>query len=156
MTEEEKIAYRKNYYLKNKAKILKSNYAWRKKNIEQYKIRKKIHQKKDNGLYRRYNNLKERCSNKNRISYRYYGGRGIKCMWNTYQEFYKDMYPTFLKHLKKYGSRNTTIERIDNNKNYCKENCTWATIKQQNNNKRGVKNYEQKHLQKIKRRDIMN
>jgi hypothetical protein len=29
-----------------------------------------------------------------------------------------------------------SIDRIDNNKGYCKDNCRWATCKEQNNNKR--------------------
>lgn len=72
----------------------------------------------------------QRCFNVDNQSYKKYGLRGILVCekWLTFEEFYEDMWETFKKWL--------TIDRIDNNWNYCKENCEWRTYKEQNNNKR--------------------
>lgn len=90
---------------------------------------------KDNGLLRKYRIVKDRCSN---VLAKNYGGRGIKCLWKSYAEFKNDMYDSYLKHLSIYGKLNTTIDRIDSNGHYCKENCRWATPKQQSLNKRNT------------------
>lgn len=41
------------------------------------------------------------------------------------------MFDSYQKHVKEYWEKDTTIDRIDVKWNYCKENCKWATIKEQ-------------------------
>lgn len=52
----------------------------------------------------------------------------------SYEEFKKDMYESYLYHVGKYGTHETTLDRIDCRDGYYKENCRWATRLVQNNN----------------------
>ena len=82
-------------------------------------------------VYRSWFALIQRCNNKNSTPYPYYGGRGISVCerWvNSFEDFYKDMGDK--------PSKNHSIDRIDNDGDYCPENCRWATNKQQSRNKR--------------------
>lgn len=96
--------------------------------------------KKDHGdyktrFYKIWESFNNRCRN---INQKNYGGRGIKVSedWKDYKNFKRDMYNKYIKHVQKYGEKNTSIERKNNNDGYSKENCTWATRLQQSRNQR--------------------
>lgn len=78
--------------------------------------------------------MNSRCYSKTNHKYPRYGGRGIRVEWDNYQSFKKDMYQSYLKHVSKFGKKNTSIDRKDNNKNYSYLNCKWSTPKEQANN----------------------
>lgn len=88
-------------------------------------------------LYGRWVGMKSRCLNPHRRSFKQYGARGIKVEWKTFDEFVDDMYSSFIVHkAKNGGGRKTQIERKNTDGNYSKDNCIWATPKENCRNKR--------------------
>lgn len=95
------------------------------------------------GMYRSrfhicYRNIVQRCTDSNHKSYKDYGARGIQVEWKDFEDFKRDMYESYLKHFEE-NKGDTTIERMDNDKNYRKENCTWATRLEQLKHKRNTR-----------------
>jgi hypothetical protein len=89
-------------------------------------------------FYSIYRNMLNRCNNSNVKSFEIYGGRGIKCLWNSFEEFRNDMFDNYEIHIQLFGEKNTTIDRIDTNGDYFMGNCKWSTLSEQALNRRTV------------------
>lgn len=89
-----------------------------------------VHKKDYKKLLQVWTNMKNRCTRPEVASYSRYGGSGIGICteWKSFANFYNDMGPSYVVGL--------TLDRIDNSKGYSKDNCRWATVKEQCYNRR--------------------
>lgn len=97
---------------------------------EESSYRNSTHRKTESEEYKIWSGMKYRCNSPACRSYPNYGGRGIKVCeeWSaSFELFHRDM-----------GDRpgpEYSLDRIDPNGNYSKDNCRWATSKEQSLNK---------------------
>lgn len=97
---------------------------------ERLSYAKQFRDEKMHPEYKIWDSMKQRCDNPNSSNYQNYGGRGIRydLKWKTFEGFIEDMGPR--------PTAEYSIERINVNGNYCKENCKWIPLSEQAKNKR--------------------
>lgn len=93
--------------------------------------RSTTHGQYESRLYNIWHGMKARCYRKSATEYRRYGSRGIG-ICDEWREDFQSFYNWAMSN--GYAD-NLSIDRIDNNGNYCPENCRWVDIITQNNNK---------------------
>ena len=98
----------------------------------------KTHGKSNTKLYRVWNSMKQRCLNPKDKFYFCYGGRGINICseWLDQENGFINFYNWAIENGYKEG---LTIDRIDNDGDYCPENCRWISVSENSRKKRTTK-----------------
>jgi len=111
----------------------------------------KTHGMSGTRFYRIWAKIIQRCYNERCENFRFYGNKGIemsKDWFDNFENFKEDMYESYIDHVEEFGEIDTTIDRINSEGDYCKENCQWATRYEQTQNTRNHKQME------VTRKDI--
>lgn len=111
----------------------------RKNNASKMGKNAKTHGLSDTRFYRIWYYMRRRCNDENYNEYHNYGGRGIKVSesWQTFENFMNDMYDSYIEFEKEHGENSASLDRLDSDKDYCKDNCRWATDLEQARNREG-------------------
>lgn len=92
--------------------------------------KKRTHGLSHTSAYSSWAKMMQRCYDSRHPYFTAYGGAGVEvCQeWHRFEQFYEDM-----------GERpeGTTLDRKEGSKGYYKDNCRWATRKEQANNTKG-------------------
>ncbi len=93
-----------------------------------HRLRMVTHGMSKHPAYSAYSHAKARCDNARHVCYADYGGRGIQFKFASFEQFWEELGPTWEEGL--------SIDRKDNDGHYEPGNCRWATVVEQQNNKR--------------------
>lgn len=122
---------------KEKRKLSSKQYREKNKELISKKAQEKNQEKYYDVRYRLmklWQAMKRRCYNSKCNKYCRYWGKWVKIERETFDDFYRDMSPSYIEHVNEfwYWRKNTQIDRIDPNWNYSKNNCRWVTAKENN------------------------
>lgn len=102
------------------------------------------HRKRETRIYRIWRGMVTRTENERNLRFCDYGGRGIQIC----DEWRKDFQKFYDWAMSNGYKENLTIDRVDNDKGYCPNNCRWVDRKTQSNNRRynvRIKHREEEH-----------
>jgi len=102
-------------------------------------LRFRKHYGKGTPEYTSWQLMKDRCYNQNNKTFSYYGGKGVRV-----DDKWIDDFTVFLSDMGKKPGKSHTLDRVNGDLNYSKENCRWATKTEQVRNRKNTKFIEYK------------
>lgn len=101
------------------------------------RVRQSTHGLSSSRFYKIWLKMRERCHDPHAINYERYGALGIRVCerWQKFEHFRDDMHASYQEHVEQHGTRDTSIDRIENALGYLPGNCRWATEFEQRRNK---------------------